>query len=194
MLWAIILGPLYLKINQQVMRWFRLLIALLVAKFRTRLNINETSYKSFRVWLTDIDASIMNHAAMLTVFESGRIDFMVRTGFFGVARKMKWYFPSSSIKVQFFRPLKIFQKAILLTKVLHITDYSIYTEQKIVKDGKDIALCIVKSKVKFGRENIGTQEIVNLLQAKNIPTEEKDLIEQFERLDDAFKNKLYHRP
>jgi acyl-CoA thioesterase FadM len=176
------------------MRWLRLLFALLFAKFRPRLDINETSTKTFRVWLTDIDASIMNHASLLTVFESGRIDFMVRTGFFRVARHKKWFFPSSSVNVQFFRPLKVFQKAILLTRVLHVTDYSIYTEQKIIKDGKDIALCIVKSKVKFGRENIRTQEIVNLLHAKNIPTEEKDLIEQFERLDDAFKNKLYHKP
>jgi hypothetical protein len=30
--------------------------------------------------------------------------------------------------------------------------------------------------------------IVNLLNAENIPTGEKDLIEQFDRLDDAFKN------
>ena len=176
------------------MRWLRLLFALLFAKFRTRLNINEISGKRFHVWLTDIDASIMNHAAILTVFETGRIDFMVRTGFFKVARKMKWFFPSSSISVQFFRPLKIFQKAILLTKVLHVSDYSIYTEQKIVKDGKDIALCIVKSKVKSGRENIRTEEIVNLLNAKNIPTGQKDLIEQFERLDETFKNNLYPKP
>lgn len=173
------------------MRWLRLLCALLFAQFRARLDIHETSSKTFRVWLTDIDASIMNHAAMLTVFESGRIDLMVRTGFFRVARQKKWFFPSSSISVQFFRPLKAFQKAHLLTRVLHISDYFIYTEQKIIRDGKDIALCIVKSKVKSGKENIHTQEILNLLNAKNIPIEEKELIEQFERQDEAFKNKLY---
>lgn len=173
------------------MRWLRLLFALLFAKFRARLDIHETSSKSFRVWLTDVDASIMNHAAMLTVFESGRIDFMVRTGFFKIARKKKWFFPSSSISVQFFRPLKVFQRAVLMTRVLHVTDYFIYTEQKIIKGGKDIALCIVKSKVKSGKENIGTREILNLLNAKIIPAEEQDLIEQFERQDEAFKNKLY---
>ncbi|MBI5373772.1 MAG: acyl-CoA thioesterase [Sphingobacteriales bacterium] len=176
------------------MRWLRLLLALLFAKFRVKLDISETSFKSFRVWLTDIDASIMNHAAILTVFESGRIDFMVRTGFFTIARKRKWYFPSSSISVQFFRPLKVFQKAVVLTRIFHVTDYFIYTEQKIIKDGKDIALCIVKSKVKSGKENIGTQEITNLLNAKKIPAEERDLIEQFERQDEAFKKKSYLKP
>lgn len=176
------------------MRWLRLLFAILIAKFRTKLEINETSSKTFRVWLTDIDASIMNHAAMLTVFETGRIDFMVRTSFFKVARQKKWFFPSSSISVQFFRPLKVFQKATLLTRVFHVTEFFIYTEQKIIKDGKGIALCIVKSKVKFGKENIRTQEIVNLLHAKDIPTGEKDLIEQFEKQDEAFKNILFLKP
>lgn len=118
------------------MRLLRLLLALLLAKFRSSLEVNETSTKSFRVWLNDNDASIMNHAAILTVFETGRIDLMVRTGFFTIARKKKWFFPSSGIYVQFFRPLKVFQKAVLLTRVFHVTDYSIYTEQRIIRDGK----------------------------------------------------------
>lgn len=172
------------------MRWFRLLLALLLAQFRTKLDINDTSSKTFRVWLTDIDASIMNHATILTVFESGRIDYMVRTGFFRIARKNKWFFPSSSINVQFFRPMKIFQKAVLLTRILHISDYFIYTEQKIIKDGKDIALCIVKSKVKSGKENISTQKIIELLNTKISSIENKDIIEQFERMDEAFKSRL----
>jgi acyl-CoA thioesterase FadM len=172
------------------MRWLRLLLGLLFAKFRTKLNINETSTIKFYVWLTDIDASIMNHAAMMTVFESGRIDFMVRAGFFRIARQKKWFFPSSSISVQFFRPLKTFQKAFLTTRVFHVTDYFIYTEQKITRDGKDMAICIVKSKVKFGKENIATQEIIILLNAEIIPTESKDLIELFEKQEEAFKNKL----
>lgn len=176
------------------MRWLRLLSGLLFAKFRPGLAIHETSYRTFHVWLTDIDASIMNHASMLTVFESGRIDFMVRTGFFKLARQKKWFFPSTSISVQFFRPLKLFQKAMLLTRVFHVTDYFIYTEQKIIKDGKDIALCIVKSKVKSGKENISTQEIMHLLNAKIIPAEAEDLIKQFEKQDEAFKNKICPKP
>jgi acyl-CoA thioesterase FadM len=132
----------------------------------------------------------MNHAAMLTVFECGRIDFMVRTVFFGIARKKKWFFPSSSISVQFFRPLKVFDKAVLLKRVFHVTDYFIYTEQKIIKNGKETALCIVKSKVKSGKESIGTQEIIKLLNATIIPAEAKDLIEQFNSQDKAFRNTL----
>lgn len=172
------------------MRWIRLLSGILFARFRSRLEINETSIKPFRVWLTDIDVSIMNHAAMMTVFEIGRIDFMVRTGFFRIARQNKWYFPGSGIHVQFFRSLKAFQKAIVITRVLHVTDYHIYTEQKIIRHGKDIAFCIVKSKVKSGRENIGTGEILKLLKATIIPADDKPLIELFEKQEAAFRLKL----
>ena len=134
----------------------------------------------------------MNHAAMMTVFETGRIDYMVRTGFFKLARQKKWYFPNSSINVQFFRPLKVFQKAVVTTRVFHMSEQFIYVEQKITKQGKDIALCIVKSKVKLGRENVATQEIIKLLDAENIPAESRELVELFERQETAFKNEFYN--
>jgi hypothetical protein len=64
------------------MRWLRLSIALFSAKHKSKLSITDVSEIKFRVWLTDIDVSIMNHAAMMTVMEMGRIDYIVRTGFF----------------------------------------------------------------------------------------------------------------
>lgn len=172
------------------MRWIRLLQNLLLSRFRSKLAITETSTIKFTVWLTDIDASIMNHAAMMTVFEAGRIDFMVRTGFFKIAREKHWYFPSTSISAQFFRPLKAFQKAVLTTRVCHVNEQFIYTEQKITRQDKDIAICIVKSKVKSGKENVSTREILKLLNAGYMPTESKELIELFEKQDAAFKNKI----
>src|SRR4051794_32601164 len=115
------------------MRWIRLLLALFVAKYRSKPTVADTSVLSFRVWLTDVDATIMNHAALMTVMEAGRIDLMVRSGFFSLARKEKWYFPTSAISVQFMRPLKIFQKATLVTRVLHVTTTDIYLEQKVTR-------------------------------------------------------------
>ncbi|HEX5652169.1 MAG TPA: acyl-CoA thioesterase [Chitinophagaceae bacterium] len=172
------------------MRWIRLLQSLLSSRFRGKLAITETSTIKFTVWLTDIDASIMNHAAMMTVFEAGRLDLMVRTGFFKKAREKNWYFPSTSVSVQFFRPLKAFQRALLTTRVFHVDEQFIYTEQKIIRRGKDIAICIVKSKVKSGKENVPTGEIIKLLNADKIPKESKELIELFEKQDAAFKNKI----
>lgn len=175
------------------MRWIRLLTRLLFSKYRSRLTLNETSTLPFTVWLTDVDATIMNHAAMMTVFEAGRIDYMVRTGFFKLARKSKWYFPITSISVQFFKPLKTFQKAELTTRVFHMAEHFVYLEQKITRLGKDIAICFVKCKVKSGRDNVSTQEIATLLNAESIPVESKEIIELFEQTDEALRNKLLRK-
>lgn len=163
------------------MRWIRLLLAMLNAKFRSRLDITDSSVISFRVWLTDIDISIMNHAALLTVMEMGRVDFMVRSGFLQLAKKKKWYFPSAAISAQFIRPLKLFQKAQVITRVFHIDERWIYIEQKMVRAGKDIAVCIVKSKVKKGRETINTSEILQELQLGALPSEGREVIDAYER-------------
>jgi acyl-CoA thioesterase FadM len=171
-------------------RWLRLLFAIFSAKYRSKLTITEESNITFRVWLTDVDASIMNHATMMTVMEMGRIDFMVRSGFFKLARQNKWYFPLRSISVQFIRPLKLFQKANLKTKVFHIDERWIYTEQKIIRHGKDIAICIVKSTVKKGKETISTNKIAKALGIDELPTEGKQIIDSYEKENNLVYQRL----
>ena len=173
------------------MRWIRFLITLVSAQYRSTLNIKDESTIRFRVWLTDIDLSIMNHAAMMTVMEMGRIDFMVRTGFLKLARKNKWYFPSSSISVQFFRPLKMFERATLITKVFNIDESWIYIEHKVLKQDKIIAICVVKSTVKKGREQINIMDILEQLNMGKAPVEARDLIECFEQGNKIIKERLF---
>ena len=163
------------------MRWLRLLWALITARYRSKLGVNDPSVLSFRVWITDVDASIMNHAAMMTVMEAGRIDLMVRAGFFSLARKEKWYFPTSGINVQFFRPLKIFQKAELTTLVIHVTQTAIYLQQKITRGEKEIAACVVKAMVKKGRETLDILAIIKQLGGTSLPAGAPDIVDAFER-------------
>ena len=95
-------------------------MALLSAKFKKKLTGTETVCKPFRVLITDIDVSVMNHAAIMTVLETGRLDLMVRSDFFKVASKNKWFFPSQAISIQFYRPLKLFQKAQIYTRISYV--------------------------------------------------------------------------
>ena len=163
------------------MRWIRFFFAILSANFRGKISIMDETYIPFRVWVTDIDVFVMNHAAMLTVFEMGRIDFMVRLGFFKLAIKNKWYFPSKSINAQFLRPLKILQKAHLITKILHVEEPWVYIEQKIVRNGKDVAICVAKSTVKKGRKNISAEEIAKALKINEFPTGKKQIVDSYEK-------------
>ena len=163
------------------MRWLKLTMALVRAKGRSKLAATEESQINYTVWPTDIDVSIMNHAAMMTVMEMGRIDFIVRSGFLDLARRNKWYFPSASLSVQFIRPLKMFQKATVITKILHADDRWIYLEQKMTRAGKIIAVSIVKSTVKKGREHIAVSEILRELKISNLPSEGKEIVAAYEK-------------
>jgi acyl-CoA thioesterase FadM len=169
------------------MRWIRLLLALIKARFKSKLSVDDTSKIRFSVWITDVDATIMNHAALMTVMEAGRLDLMVRSGFFTLARKNKWYVPSSAVSVQFLRPLKIFQKASLTTRVFHVTEKWIYIEHKVTRGEKEIAFCIVKSTVKKGREVLDVQEIIKQLGNNVMPAENPGLIALYENQSEFMK-------
>ena len=140
----------------------------------------ETFVIPFRVWITDIDVSIMNHAAILTIMETGRLDLMVRSKFFKIASKNNWYFPSQALSVQYYRPLKIFQKAQLHTRISFIDEKWIYVEQKIVRKEKIVATCLVKSTIKKERKTVPASEIIKLLDIKNVPSAKYDLIKTYE--------------
>jgi len=154
---------------------------MVLARNKQKLDPASVSVMEFHVWPTDIDVSIMNHAALLTVMETGRIDLMVRTGFFSLARKRKWYFVTASLDVQYLRPLRIFQKATLMTRIFHVDDPWIYMEHKITRNEKEVAICLVKCKVKKGRENIYMEEMNRELGFKAFPAEGHDLVANYEQ-------------
>ena len=174
------------------MRWIRLLMALGKAKFRTKVKASETTSIKIRVWITDIDVTVMNHAAIMTVFEMGRADYMVRTNFFKIAIKNKWYFPNQAINVQFYRPLKMFQKAEVFTKMSFVDEKFFYLEQKIIRNGKPIAACFANGLAKEGRETIPTSKIIAALNidANDVPTERHSLISKFKEKNDEMTDKI----
>lgn len=161
------------------MRLFRLALTMLRAKFRTKLNFAESSILPFRVWLTDVDVRIMNHATMMTVMEMGRIDYMVRTGFFASAMKNKWFYPAGAISVQFLRPLKVFQTAQVETRLFHMDENWLHIEHRIVRNGKVMALAILKGTIKKGRGRVPLSVIMDELGIQELPQEGKEIIDAF---------------
>lgn len=167
------------------MRHVRLLAAVLAARFRGPLTVEEESKLVFRVWPTDVDVSIANHAAVLTVMETGRIDFMVRTGFFRLARRNHWYFPLRTLRVVYVRPLKMLQKAELTTGIVHADDDWIYLRHAIRKGENEVALALAKGAVKHGRDRVPLDRIASELGVRRWPRyadDVADLLEREERL------------
>lgn len=122
--------------------------------------------------------------------EVGRIVFMVRTDFFKIANKNKWFSPSQALSVQFYRPLKTFQKAELQTKLSYVDEKWIYLEQRIIRNGKEVAACLVKSTIKKGRETVPTSEIIKALNINKVPRIKSKLIESYEIENEQMNNKI----
>jgi acyl-CoA thioesterase FadM len=174
------------------MRWIKLLLALIKAKFRSKIKGADTTRFKFRVWISDIDVSVMNHASIMTAFEMGRADFMVRSNFFKVATKNKWFFPNQAINAQFYRPLKMFNTAEVFTKISFVDDTWFYFEQKIMRNGKPVASCFANGLAKKGRDTVPTSEIIAALgiDSNHVPRTRHELVSSFKINNDNMTEKI----
>ncbi|WP_406682795.1 thioesterase family protein [Seonamhaeicola sp. MEBiC1930] len=100
------------------------------------------------------------------------------------------FFPSQAISIQFYRPLKLFQKAQIYTRISYVDEKWIYVEQKIERKGKIVAACIVKNTIKKGRTTIPTSKIMNELNIEKVPTYKYDLMETYEQENAQMNEKL----
>jgi len=174
------------------MRWIKLLVTLFKARFKPKVKGNETRSLNFWVWFNDIDVSVMNHAAIMTVFEMGRADFMVRSNFFRIATKNKWFFPNQAINVQFYRPLKRFQKGTVYTRIGYVDETYFYIEQKIMRKGKPIAAVLANGLAKKGRETVPTSQIIEALEilTEDVPKAKHDLVTMFNSKNKVMTEKI----
>ena len=167
-------------------RWVRTLITFIRAQFRKKINPDEEISLNFRVWITDVDLSIMNNAALLMITEMGRVDLIIRTGFLKHAWKNRLYFPLASISAQFRRPLKRLQKLQLKTQLIYWDEKWIYISHRVVREGKTIAVVLVKSTVKKGAELIPFERIIDDLNWQMKPKNRPEMIDRFERGESLF--------
>lgn len=167
-------------------RWLRILIIFIRAQFLKDIHPDEETSLNFRVWITDVDLSIMNNAAMLTITEMGRIDLIIRTGFLKYAMKNRLYTPLASISAQFRRPLKRFQKFQLKTQLIYWDEKWIYIWHRVEREKKTIAVVLAKCTVKKGRELIPFESIIHKLNWEMKSKNRPEMIDRFERGETLF--------
>lgn len=134
----------------------------------------------------------MNHAAIMTVFKMELMNFMVRSNFLKIATKNKWFFPNQAINVQFYRPLKMFQKAVVHTIISHVDEKYIYLEQKIIRNGKPMDSCFVNALAKKRRDTVPTSQIMEALKIdlRDVPSKRHQLFTLFEDKNTKMKEKI----
>lgn len=125
-------------------RWVRFVLTVLRSMLKPRLRIDQESFLTFRVWPTDADLSLMNHANYLTIMEQGRIDLIVRSGFMRFLLRRHWSAVLGSITVQYRTPLRRFQKYQVRTRVACWDDKWIFLEHRLSRGVDLVAAGLAK--------------------------------------------------
>ena len=127
--------------------WFRILYVVLTWRKRSKLQINEVSRISLRVWPTDLDVyNHMNNGVFLTLMDIGRYDQGLRTGFWQKWKKLGWYPIVVNSTISYRKSLEPWQKFDLETKVIGWDDVAYYIEQRFVRNGEIYAKAIMRGR------------------------------------------------
>jgi acyl-CoA thioesterase FadM len=115
------------------------------ARRRSPLGLQDVSVIRLRVWPHDLDFwGHVNGGRYLTMSDLGRLDLFLRAGFFRAARREGWVLPMGSASVRFRRPLRLFQRIELHTRVLGWDDRWGYLSTDFLRGGKVVATVVMK--------------------------------------------------
>lgn len=117
---------------------FRLLKTLLLCLLRPSLRgILDESTVRFRVWPNDLDTNLhMNNGRYMTLMDLGRLDLLLRNGAFKHVMKKKWYPVLAGTLIRFRRPLNLFQKFEIRTRIVTWDAKWVYLEQRMLRRGE----------------------------------------------------------
>jgi len=127
-------------------------------------DINEITQHKFRVLPIDLDVYWhMNHAKYLNYLEAARWDLQVRSGFLKLALKKGWIGPLGHVQIDYYRPLKVFQRFEVTTQFIGFEEKWLYIVQRIWSEDKEIARALIKSTIRKGKQNIVPNEYLTPL-------------------------------
>lgn len=127
--------------------YLRLLLLMATVRFRRRLGIWDTSHVTFRVNPSDLDVQRhMNNGRFLTLMDLGRMDLLLRSGFWRRITGQGWYPVVAGQTITYRRSLQLGERFDLATRVMGHDDRWIYMEQVFRRDGELVADAIVRAR------------------------------------------------
>lgn len=128
--------------------FLRLLRLKLFGRFRPRAGLTGPTWTPFRVLPTDLNVyGTMHSGVYLSLLDVARRDLLERTGLARPLRKRGWRPVVTSQSIGFNRPLKLFQRFEVATRILGFADASFYVHQQFVRDGDVVAAALVVGRV-----------------------------------------------
>lgn len=145
--------------------YLRLLIIIFTGRWRKPMQPLDTSVITLHVLPNDLDLNWhMNNGRFLTIMDLGRMDLLKRTGTLDMAIKNKWMPIVGTARIDFHRPLKLWQKYELHSHIYGWDEKWIYLEQTFYSKDKLIAKGKIKGLLRGKDGNIPPQQIMEELQ------------------------------
>ena len=143
--------------------YLRLLLFLLRVRAKSPLGIWDTSHASFRVNPADLDVQRhINNGRHLSIMDLGRMDLMLRSGFWKQITDAGWYPVVAGQTITYRRSLTLGQKFDLATRVIGYDERWIYMEQIFRRGDTVIADAIVRAR--FLRTSGGSVDVDEVLE------------------------------
>ncbi len=127
---------------------------------------------TMRVWPNDLDVfAHVNNGRYLTLMDLGRLHIAIRSGLLKVMRERRWHAAASAVEIRFRRPLKLWQRYDLVTKIVDWDEHWFLFEQRFESGGKVFARALVKAQFREGRDRVPTAAALELvgMQAEDAP-------------------------
>lgn len=130
--------------------YFRLIRVLLVALCRGRLTSDNLCNEVVtRIYPNDLDINLhVNNGRYLTLCDLGRIDLFIRSGLARVMMKEKWFPVVGSVTMKFIKPLHVFDRITITSRVTRwdekyfYSTHQIYRREVLVSEGTSRSLVV----------------------------------------------------
>ena len=114
-----------------------------------------------RVLPNDLDVQMhMNNGRFLSIMDLGRIDLMVRSGFWDIARKNGWFPLVGSVKIDYRRMLTPFSKYDMTSRIIGWDDRWLFIEQEFILGDKIAAHAIFKTMIRSKQGLVTPTEVM----------------------------------
>ena len=141
--------------------WLRLLRVRLAAQRGPRVSLWDTVATRFRVVTTDLDTvGHMNNGRYLTLLDLGRLDLMVRSGFWQRCRDRGWFPVVAGQTITYWKDLTLGQSFDVHTRVAGVDERWVYLEQTFRRGDVVHARALIRACfVERGRGRVPTAEL-----------------------------------
>ena len=149
----------------------RLLKAILLSRFRKRIDVFEPAVIAMRVWPNDLDLNMhMNSGRYLSMNDIGRVEMLARLGIFHKAWRRGWRPVAGGVMIRYRRSLLLFQRFTVRSRVLCWDDKWFYFEHVIEHAGELMTQAYTRTLLIGPNGKVPPDDVLDLLGRRGTPS------------------------